>query len=456
MTSIMKSAATALAAAALSFAALAQEPAKPAAPVPAPAAPKHAPPVAIVGGDVQTVTQGLIRKGTVLLRDGKIEKVGLGIEVPKDYSVIDATGKYVMPGFVVASARGIGAVTGGGGGGFGGGGGGGRGGLRSNLSDGFDPYAFSVSLALASGITSAFVAPGAAGSGIFEDQVGGSGGGITGVATVMKPTEGDLGSMTLKEPAAVVIDYSGSFPNGKYEVRDRLKRAKEYAEKREAWEKDKLAGKDVKEPAKDEEQEILAKLVRGEIPARITAATVDNILGVVELAREFSMKVVIEAATEAWIVADELSKAGVGCVITPRRKSSRDKTKSGPSGSNEEMAAILRKAGVTFAVVPPTNSVATGGIAGRDLVTFPIEAAFAMRGGLDEQAAIEAITIGAARLLGVDDRVGSLEAGKDADVLVLDGNPLDYKTFVEKTYIDGKLYYDKDKSTLFSHLKRQG
>lgn len=411
-------------------------------------------PVAIVGGDVQTVTQGLIRKGTVLMKDGKIEKVGLGIEVPKDYTVVDATGKYVMPGFVVASARGIGSAAGGGGG-FGGGGGGGRGGLRSRLSDGFDPFAFSVSLALASGITTAFLHPGPGGSGIFEDQVGGNSAGITGAATVMKPTEGDLASMKLLEPAAVILDYAASSPSGKYEVRDRLKQAKEYAEKRAEYEKEKLAGKDVKEPAKDEEKEILAKLVRGEIPARITATSVENILGAVELAREFGLRVVLEAATEAWIVADELGKAGVSCVITPRRKAQRDKSKSGPSGSSEELAAILHRAGVTLAVVPPTNSVATGGIAGRDLVTFPIEAAFAMRGGLDEAAAIESITIGAARILGVADRVGSLEAGKDADVLVLDGNPLDYKTFVEKTFINGKLYYDKDKSTFFSHLKRQ-
>jgi imidazolonepropionase-like amidohydrolase len=361
-----------------------------------------------------------------------------------------------MPGFVVASARGIGTAAGGGGGGFGrGGGGGGRGGLRSNLSDGFDPYAFSVSLALASGITSAFLSPGFAGSGIFEDPVDGNSAGIGGTATVMKPTEGDLASMTLMEPAAVILDYAASSPSGKYDVRDRLRQAKEYAEKRAAYEKEKLAGKDVKEPPKDEEKEILAKLVNGEIPARITATTVENILAAVELAREFSMRVVIEAATEAWIVADDLGKGGVACVITPRRKAQRDRTKTGPSGSSDELAAILRRAGVAFAVVPPTNSVGTGGIAGRDLVTFPIEAAFAMRGGLDEGAALESITIGAARILGVADRVGSLEVGKDADVIVLDGNPLDYKTFVEKTFINGKLYYDKDKSTFFSHLKRQ-
>ncbi len=421
---------------------------------PAAAAGEAPKPVAIVGGDVQTVTQGLIRKGTVLLKDGKIERVGLGIEVPKDYTVVDASGKYVMPGFVVASARGIGVSGFGGGRGRGGRGGGGP--TRGKLSDGFDPYAFTVSLALASGITTAFLNPGGGGfGGFFEDPVGGRSAGISGLATVMKPTEGDLASMTLKEPAAILVDYAASSPAGKFEVREKLKGAREYLDKRESYEKDKLAGKDVKEPPKDDEKEMLARLLEGEISARVTATEVDDILAVIDLAREFGIKVVLEAATEAWIVADEIGKSGIACVITPRRKQSPNRFKAGPSGSSDELSAILARSGVRIAVVPPTTTLGTGGIAGRDLVTFPLEAAFAMRGGLDERGALASITIGAAEILGVADRVGSLEAGKDADVIVLDGHPLDYRTFVEKTFINGKLYYDKSESTFFSHLERR-
>ena len=78
-----------------------------------------------------------------------------------------------------------------------------------------------------------------------------------------------------------------------------------------------------------------------------------------------------------------------------------------------------------------------------------------MRGGLDEQTALEAITITAAEICGVETRVGSLEEGKDADVVVLDGDPFDYRTFVDMTFVNGKLLYEKSKSPYFSHLKNR-
>ena len=76
-----------------------------------------------------------------------------------------------------------------------------------------------------------------------------------------------------------------------------------------------------------------------------------------------------------------------------------------------------------------------------------------MSGGLDEQTALEAITITAAEILGIDDRVGSLEEGKDADIIVLDGHPFHYDTFVELAFVNGKCLYDKSKSTYFSHIR---
>jgi len=109
---------------------------------------------------------------------------------------------------------------------------------------------------------------------------------------------------------------------------------------------------------------------------------------------------------------------------------------------------------VKFAILPPNASVGTGGTAGRDLLTLPLDGAFAIRGGLDEQTALEAITITAAEICGVDSRVGSLEEGKDADIVVLDGDPFDYRTFVDLTFVNGKLLYEKSKSPYFSHLKK--
>jgi imidazolonepropionase-like amidohydrolase len=156
---------------------------------------------------------------------------------------------------------------------------------------------------------------------------------------------------------------------------------------------------------------------------------------------------------EAWAVAETLASSDVSLVLTPRLKVRPDREKSAPSGSRFDAPAIVAKAGIPFAVVPYTPNVNTQGIFGRDLMNLPFEAAFGVRGGLTDEQALAAITLGAARTLGIDDRVGSIEEGKDADLLVLDGHPLDYRTFVELTIVNGKVYYDKEKSTLFRGIK---
>jgi imidazolonepropionase-like amidohydrolase len=172
----------------------------------------------------------------------------------------------------------------------------------------------------------------------------------------------------------------------------------------------------------------------------------------VELIDEFDIRVIVEDAIEAWIVAEEISKHDIRLIITPREKRRPNELISAPSGSTLENAAILKRAGVKFAIVPTSPSFATWGIAGRDLMALPMEAAFAVSGGLDEQTALEAITINAADIIGVADRVGSLQVGKDADIIILDGHPFHHKTFVELTLINGKILYEKSKSPYFSHI----
>jgi adenine deaminase len=93
------------------------------------------------------------------------------------------------------------------------------------------------------------------------------------------------------------------------------------------------------------------------------------------------------------------------------------------------------------------------GIAGRDILHLPIEAGFAVRGGLSERAALEAMTIVPARALGVDHRVGSLEVGKDCDLIVTDGDLLHYETFVQYAVVEGKLVYDKQEELFFAHIR---
>ncbi|MSR63711.1 MAG: hypothetical protein EXS08_14890, partial [Planctomycetes bacterium] len=102
---------------------------------------------------------------------------------------------------------------------------------------------------------------------------------------------------------------------------------------------------------------------------------------------------------------------------------------------------------------PDSTTIDFVGTAGRDLIALPVEAGFAVRGGLSNEAALQSITIVPARVLGVDHRVGSLELGKDCDAIVTDGDLLHYQTFVQYTVVDGKLVYDKEKELYFAHIR---
>ena len=108
-----------------------------------------------------------------------------------------------------------------------------------------------------------------------------------------------------------------------------------------------------------------------------------------------------------------------------------------------------------FTVAPLGNSVSLDGLPGRDLTSIALEAAFAVRGGCSEATALEALTIVPARMMGLADRIGSIEEGKDADLLILDGNPLDYRTYVEKAVIGGKVYYDRKRENIYPVGPRQ-
>ena len=161
---------------------------------------------------------------------------------------------------------------------------------------------------------------------------------------------------------------------------------------------------------------------------------------------------------EAWTLAEEIAAAGAVCVMEPRTRRWPDAGEEFVAGSNIEGCAMLEKAGARFCVLPPGGfggvgwSISLGGLAGRDLLTYSWEGAFAIRGGATDDAALRAITLTAAEALGVDDRIGSLAPGKDADVVVWQGDPLDYRMNVETTIVSGRVLYERSKSKLFAHL----
>jgi imidazolonepropionase-like amidohydrolase len=372
---------------------------------------------AIRGGDLYTITSGIIRNGTVLIKDGRIWKIGRGLSVPKDAKVIDAKGKIVMPGLVaVRGSLGVGS--------------------GAKIADGLDPFNQSVSFALASGVTSVYVSRGSADA-------------------VIKPTYGDLDSMVVKASVLQNLSFSNSQWLSKTNLLMSMRHARTYLQDLARHNRDKAAGKQTPPPTMPGDARRYVALLKGEATALVQANVARDILGALELVDEFGIKMIINGGAEAWTVAQDIAKRKVAVTIIPRAKQQSNDDISVPSGSCMENAAILKQAGVRFAIIPPSTSFtsSTGGIAGRDLMTLPLEAAFAIGGGLDEQTALEAITIIPAQLLGVDDRVGSLQPGKDADIIILDGNPFHYNTFVQTTIINGQVLYEKEKSTYFSHIQ---
>jgi len=380
---------------------------------------------AIRGGDLYTITGGIIKNGTILIKDGKISDIGQNIEIPEKAKVIDASGKVIMPGLVAVNAE-VGVI-----------------GYPdiTKISDSLDPFEFSISLALASGITTAMVS---AGRPPGDNPIGGT-------TAVIKTFYGDLDQMLVKESVVQPVLISNRDWLRKTTFKQNLRKAQSYLRKLTEYQQaeDK---KNAEEPKKPGGLDEYIRLLQREVPAALVASTADDILAALELVDEFGIRMILADAVEAWIVAEEIAKRDVRVVINPRQKQRPNEDISGPSGSNLENAAILKKAGVKFAIIPPSTSFETWGVVGRDMMALPMEAAFAVSGGLDEQTALEAITITAAEIIGVADRVGSLQVGKDADIIILDGHPFHHKTFVESTLINGKVLYEKAKSLYFSHI----
>lgn len=374
--------------------------------------------LAVVGGDVHVGNGVVFRRGTVLCRDGKILEVGADVDVPEGARVIDATGRWVLPGFVAPNGANFGIQRG-------------RPRPGEKYADCLDPESLYAELALASGITCYY----AAGRmrGIAGDQT-----------AVIKPAHGAPELMMVKEPAALEVNWSSATVTDRGNYRATLESAKRFI----------AGGKKGRPPAPGS---VLMALER-EIPVRINAQSKGDILQAIAFAKEFDLRLVIEQAHESWAIAPEVAASGAICVIQPRARRWPEGGQEDSTGTTIECAAILEKAGAPFCVLPPggfganPSGISLGGVVGRDMLTYPLEAAFAIRGGASSEAALRAITLTAAEALGVEDRIGSLERGKDADIVVYQGDPFDYRLLPEVTIVSGRVLYERTKSTLFGHL----
>jgi imidazolonepropionase-like amidohydrolase len=243
-------------------------------------------------------------------------------------------------------------------------------------------------------------------------------------------------------------------------LRQALIRAQEYDRAHRAYDTVSSTARSKMVPPKDDPgMDALVKVLHRELPARIQANSVTDMRGAISLSEEFGFNLVINGGAQAYELRDELAAKRIPVVLGPI---------SHPFISGEEIpdrkeypapdehnAAWLNGAGVPFAIASYSHGL--GGLAqpitGKWLL---IDAALAQGYGLAEDDVLKAITINPARILGVADRVGSLEVGKDADVIVLSGPPLDMMTWVERVYVGGELVHVHEPAPALAGAPRPG
>ena len=386
--------------------------------------------LAIKGGKIYTITKGVIDEGTILIEDGKIKSVGKSVKVPEGAEVIDAKGKVVMPGLVEAHCHiGIWEEK------IGWAGSDGNeatdpatphmralDGIKANADEG------GLIAALEAGITTAQILPGSA------NVIGGTG---VVIKTAPKVVTDE---MVIRSPSGMKVAF-GENPRRVYGVeqkktpstrmgvagvlREWLQKAKSYMEKKERF-------KDQPEklPEVDIRLEALELVLKGEIPLRAHAHRADDIATAVRIAEEFGIEMSWEHATEGHRVAEWIAEKGIPAVWGP---SLMARPKWEMRELSYDTPRVLYEAGVKFAI--QTDAV------GSSIAFLPLCAGMAVKHGLPYDEALKAITITPAEILGVDDRVGSIEKGKDADLRILDGDPLELRTKVEMVIINGEIVH---------------
>ncbi|UCD44629.1 MAG: amidohydrolase [Candidatus Bathyarchaeota archaeon] len=386
--------------------------------------------LAIKGGKILTITDGTIEEGTVLIDGGKIVDVGAGVEVPDGAEVIDASGSVVMPGLVEAHCHiGIWEET--------------IGWAGSDGNERTEPATPHIraldaikanadekglEAALKEGVTTAQILPGSA------NVIGGSG---VVVKTAPKKTVDD---MVVRSPSGMKIAF-GENPQRVYGVeqkkmpstrmgvagvlREWLQKAKNYMEKKKLFKDD-----PEKIPEVDLKLEALIPVLTGEIPLRTHAHRADDVATAVRIAEEFGVEMSWEHATEGHRIADFVAEKGIPAVWGP---SLGGRGKWETRERNFETLKTMHDAGVKIAI----QTDATGS----NIQFLPICAGLAVKYGLPREEALKAITINPAEILGVADRVGSIEKGKDADLRILDGDPLDLHSKVKTVIIDGEVVH---------------
>jgi imidazolonepropionase-like amidohydrolase len=374
----------------------------------------------VKGEKVYTMAGEVLTNGVVLLKDGKIEKVGVSLKIPSNYTVYQA--KVITPGLI--DARSVVGLSG-----------------PLNIPidqdqleksspiqpdlravDAYNPDDTLVGYLRINGVTTIHT-----GHGI--------GALVSGQTLVAKTKPGLIDAVTIV-PAEMLAMSLGSTVESNFTspgtkskemamLRTELLKAQGYEKK--------MGSRDsTKQPSRDLNLEMLVKLLHGEVKALVYANTATDIMSAIRLAKEFNLKLVIEGGAEAYRLINKIKNANAEVIVHP--------TMARPyvemANMTMENAAILTKAGIPVSI----ESGYEGYVPKTRVVLF--EAAAAAANELPYEEALRAITLNPARLLGLDKRIGSIEKGKDGDVVLYDGDPFEYTTHICKVIIDGKLVAD--------------
>lgn len=376
--------------------------------------------ICIKNGTLHTAVSKETFIADILIDGGKIVKIGKGLSAD-GAEVIDATGLQVYPGFVEAHCHigldgyGIGyeghdynelndPVT-----------------PQVQAIDGINPFDPCMKMAAKAGVTCFATGPGSSNS-------------IGGTFAAIKPVGTRVDNMIVKFPIAMKCAF-GENPKRCYQkqgissrmtnaakIREALNKAKVYKAKIEA------AGDDAsKLPAYDQKSEALIPVLNHEIPLKAHAHQANDIFTAIRIAKEFGVGLTLEHVTEGHMIVDELAKENLPLAVGPTFGHA---SKFELQNKTWETPGILAKAGCHVSII--TDAPVT------PLHYLPLCAGLAIKAGMDEYEALRAITINPAEHIGIADRVGSLEEGKDADVVIVDGCPFDVTGVIKHVLINGE------------------
>ena len=375
----------------------------------------------IKNGTIHTVVDEKPFVGDILIAHGKIVKIGSNLASEAD-EVVDAKGHHVYPGLIDCHSHlGLDGY-----------------GIRfegqdyNELTDSltphleaidaFNPQDVTVKMAALAGVTCVATGPGS------SNVLGGT-------FIVVKTTGNRVEDMLVKRKSSMKCAF-GENPKFCYREKDNASRMSIAAKLRGMFNKtieykNKLdaAGDDIsKKPAYDQKLEALLPVISREIPLKAHAHRADDIFTAIRIAKEFNLRITIEHCTEGHLIADALAKENVPVAVGPTLGHA---TKFEVKNKTWDTPKVLAKAGCLVSIITDAPVIPQQYLA--------LCASMAVKAGMDKHEALKAITINPATHMGVNDRVGSLEAGKDADIIITDGCVLDNNTNVLHTYIDGAL-----------------